>query len=262
MARYKPIDTRWGWARGDESARPAVKRRRSREQRRGSAVGGSVATASGDGTALQLRLQGDDQPIGNRWHGDAGDKGGKLRDRHAGVAAGVDRGEGCQIHCDVEREPVVAAIAFDLEAERSDLRAADIGAGRSRQPLGVHAVIGQQVDYGLLHAIDQRLHREAAALEVEQQVADDLAGAVVGDLPATVDLDDGHADVPEQVFRLAGKALREHRRMLAEPQFVGRAVITLGGKGLHRTPGRFIVDPAQLANYKTIFTHGWLVSSR
>ena len=71
---------------------------------------------------------------------------------------------------------------------------------------------------------------------------------VVGDLAATVDLDDGDANIPQQVLGLAGLAQREYWRMLDDPQFVGRFRCPGGGEFLHRVPGWFVVDPAETAD--------------
>ena len=84
-----------------------------------------------------------------------------------------------------------------------------------------------------------------APREIDQQVGDELARAVVGDLAAAVDLDHRYADVAQQVLGLAGLAEREHRRMFEQPQFVGSVGAALGGEGLHRTPGRFVFDYSQ-----------------
>ena len=114
--------------------------------------------------------------------------------------------------------------------------------------------------------LHQFAHLEAAALQVEQQVDDDLAGAVVGDLAAAVDLHDRDADVAQQVFGLAGQAQREHRRVLAEPEFVRRVGVARGGEVLHRAPGRLVVDQPEPAitidAHSTTLTSGCAVSSR
>jgi hypothetical protein len=117
------------------------------------------------------------------------------------------------------------------------LALADIDAGGARQALRRDAVAGQQVDHRLLDAIHQAAHLELAPAQVEQQIDHDLAGAVVSDLAAAVDLHHRDADVTQQVFRLAREALREYRRMLAEPEFVGRVGAARGGEFLHRGEG-------------------------
>jgi hypothetical protein len=117
----------------------------------------------------------------------------------------------------------------------------------------------------------QAAHLELAPAQVEQQVDHDLAGAVVGDLAAAVDLHHRDADVAQQVFRLARQALGEYRRMFAEPEFVGRVGAARGGEFLHRGEGRRVVDAAEprrrcrapgASAHSTTFTIGCAVSSR
>lgn len=109
-------------------------------------------------------------------------------------------------------------------------------------------MLGQKVDDGLLDRVDQFADLDLQPLQVEQEVDDDLAGTMVGDLAATVDLDDGDADIVQDVLALAGLAQREHRRMLDDPQFVGRFRCPPGGEVLHRAPGWFEIDPAETAD--------------
>ena len=107
-------------------------------------------------------------------------------------------------------------------------------------------------------------HLDLQALQVEQEVDDDLAGAMVGDLAAPVDLDDGDADIAQDVLALAGLAQREHGRMLDHPQFVGSFRCPPGGEFLHRAPGWFVIDPAETADLhpqSTTLTSGCAVRS-
>jgi hypothetical protein len=67
-------------------------------------------------------------------------------------------------------------------------------------------------------------------VEVEQQIDHHLAGAVIGDLAAAIDLDQRDAVIAQQVFRLAGLAERIDRRVFADPQFVGRLVVRVAVK--------------------------------
>jgi hypothetical protein len=152
---------------------------------------------------------------------------------------------------------------FDAQAERGDLGAADIDAGGAFEACRRDSVAGQQVDHRLFDAIDQAAHRKFAPAQVEQQVGDDLAGAVIGDLAAAIDLHHRDADVLEQMLRLARQALREYRRMFAEPEFVGSVGVACSGELLHRGEGRRVVDAAQPSDdHSTTFTIGCAVSSR
>jgi hypothetical protein len=106
-------------------------------------------------------------------------------------------------------------------------------------------VFGQKLDDRLLQAADEFAHLEAAPGKVEQRIDDDLAGAVVGNLSAAVDLDQRNAVIDKPVFRPACLPEGVNRRMLAEPQFIQRRRVAGGGEIDHRPPGRRVVDAAQ-----------------
>ncbi len=172
-----------------------------------------------------------------------------LDDFQASIAARVDRRKGGKIHIDIERQAVVAATVLDFQTEGGDLGVADVDARRAGAALGMDAMRRQKVDHPLLDGGDQFAHLDFQPGQVEQQVDHDLAGAVVGDLAATVDLDDGDADIFKDMFGLAGLAERVDRRVLDDPQFVGRFGRAAGREFLHRAPGWLVVDPAQTANF-------------
>jgi hypothetical protein len=76
----------------------------------------------------------------------------QLRDFQAGIAAGIDRRKGREFHVHVERHAMVAAAAFHAQAERGDLGAADIHAGRAGHCARRAGRIGEQIDDRLLDA--------------------------------------------------------------------------------------------------------------
>jgi hypothetical protein len=123
---------------------------------------------------------------------------------------------------------------------------------------------GEKVDDRLLNGDNQLAYLDFQSAQVEQQIDHDLARAVVSDLAAAVDLDDRDADILQNVFRLAGLTERVNRRMFDDPQFVGRFRLAAGGKGLHRLPGRLVLNPAQAFDqqaHSATFTSGWPVKS-
>lgn len=64
------------------------------------------------------------------------------------------------------------------------------------------------------------------------------------------------------VLGLAGLAQGVHRRVLDQPQLVGRGGVPLGGEVLHRPPGGFVGHAAGAADdHSTTFTIGWDDSS-
>ncbi len=168
--------------------------------------------------------------------------------RSPGITARVDVGERGQVHVHVERQAVVAAAVLDFQSECGDLRAVDIHAGCFLAALSGHAVFCQQVDHCLFHQPHQFAHVDLPAAHVEQQVGDDLAGAVIGDLAAAVDLDHWNIGTVQQVFRLAGKTLGVYGRMLHQPDFIACSAIPLGGEFFHRIPGRLVFDQSQRMN--------------
>ena len=84
---------------------------------------------------------------------------------------------------------------------------------------------------------DQSAHAETEPRQVEQRIDDELAWAVIGHLTAAIDVH--HRDVAgrEQVLRSRVHPHCEHRRMLQEPELVGRRRIARVDVPLHRVPG-------------------------
>src|SRR3990172_566650 len=168
-----------------------------------------------------------------------------LRDAQSGLAARVDVGERGQVHVHVQHKAVIAAAVLDLQSQRGVFAFADIPAGRILAALRSHAEFAEQVDYRLLHQAHQFAHIDLPAAQVEQQVGDDLAGAVIGDLSAAIDLYYRDVRAVQQVFRFARRALGETGGVLPQPYLVARLGPALGGEALHRIPGRLILDQAQ-----------------
>ena len=130
------------------------------------------------------------------------------------------------------------------------------------------AAVGQRAQHRLLQAVHVFLDEVAAPAQVDQRIGHDLSGAVVGDLAAAVGGDDRDVARRQHVVGLAGQALREHRRVLAKPELVGRVRVARGREVLHRLVGGQVVDPAKRAQfhragpYRTTFTIGWVDSVR
>ena len=140
---------------------------------------------------------------------------------------------------------MVGAAVADAQAERGDLGRADINAGGAVAPLGRHALLGEKIDDGLFNGRDQFAHLDLQAMQIQQQVDHDLAGAVVGDLAATVDLDQRNADIAQDVLRFAGLAQGVDRGVLDNPEFVRGLGGAVGGERLHGFEGRRVVDLPQ-----------------
>ena len=167
---------------------------------------------------------------------------------------------------------MIAATAPDAQAERGDLGdaavlAVDIDAGCPVETPGGDALSGKQVDDCLFDARDEVLDLEAAPGEIDQQIENDLAGAVVGDLSAAINPDERNRGRTQEVLGFAGLAERIDRWVLATPDFIGGGWGPCGGEIDHRLPGRLILRPPEAAKYRrvdqsTTLTKGWLESSR
>ena len=113
-------------------------------------------------------------------HGDAVD---------AARGDGVEGGEG--LRGDVEGEAVHGDPFADADAEGGDFAVADPDAGEAFLAGGGDVVVGEGADEGFLEEAEVGVEVLAVVAEVEDGVADELAGAVIGALAAAIDFDDG-----------------------------------------------------------------------
>ena len=129
-----------------------------------------------------------------------------------GDAAGDDVVEVAEIGGDVEGEAVGGDGLGDVDADGGDFLFADGAAGEGpdagefADALGGDAEIFAGEDEGFFHEADEVDGAEVraafageVAAEVEDGVADELAGAVVGDVAAAVDFVDFYGSAGEQV---------------------------------------------------------------
>src|SRR5690606_24707050 len=107
---------------------------------------------------------------------------------------------------------------------------------------------GEQLDQALLHGGNQFPHTQAQPPQIKHQVADQLAGAVVGHLPAPLHLDDRNIPRRQQVLGLAGLPLGEHRRVLQQPDLVSRPGIALGGQRAHGVQRGLVFHQPQMTH--------------
>ena len=156
---------------------------------------------------------------------------GELRHGEARIAAGIDVGERREVHRDVDGEAVVRAAVAHLEPQRRDLRLAAVAphvdARRRRLAVGGDAHANQAIlpPRPRWPGPSSRTPRPRPP-QVEQQVRDELAGTVVGDLPAAVDLEHRDAVVAQQVLASGrrGPACRSAgaRSARSRPRVCGR----------------------------------------
>ena len=97
-------------------------------------------------------------------------------------------------------------------------------------------VAGHRVDHRALQRLNERARVEPKAAQIEQDVDDLLSRPVIRNLSAAIDLHDRDAAAREHVLAVASHAERVDRRMLDEPDFVGRLPYPLRREGLHVRP--------------------------
>ena len=88
-------------------------------------------------------------------------------------------------------------------------------------PLAAHVEGGQRADDPFLDGGDEAAHVRRAALEIEHDIADPLAGTVIGELAAAARGVDRKARL-DQLLRLRRGAGGVERRMLDEPDQFAR----------------------------------------
>ena len=132
-------------------------------------------------------------------------------------AAGIDELEVTQVGGDVEGEAVGGDSAGDVDADGADFSFASRAgllvvkaapdAGESGDATGADAVDSAEADEGLFHHSDEVDWTEAAAAgvlkaaEIEDRVADQLSGAVVGDVAPAIDFVQGDPAAGQQFIR-------------------------------------------------------------
>ena len=196
-----------------------------------------------------------------------------------GIAAWVDPAEGRQIHPDVQCQTMVGTVPRDLDAERRDLAESierprggdseafarrnrlqrgmseriletDIDAWRTRNPVTGHPEGLERAKHAMLQPIDVLLDEDAQPAQIDERIGDDLPRTVIGDLAAAVGADQWNVRaLAQQVLWFAGNPLREHWRMLADPDLVSGALAPGRIECTHRIVDRPIVDPTQQAYF-------------
>src|SRR6185295_18049751 len=139
---------------------------------------------------------------------------GELCHLQSGISAGIDALKRLEVHVHIEREAVITRAAADAQADAGDLAAVNVHARRVLAALGTDAEAGTVLDDGAFQRGDEVAHAEPRAADVDEWIDHELAGAVIGDLPAAIDLHDGNVAGREHVAGVAVQTLREHRRML------------------------------------------------
>ena len=132
-------------------------------------------------------------------------------------AAGIDELKVTEVGGDVEGEAVGGDSAGDVDTNGADFsfaRRAGLlvvkaapDAGESGDATGADAINSAEADQRFFHHADEVDGTESAAAgvlqaaEIEDRVADQLSGAVVGDVAATIDFVQGDTAAGQQVIR-------------------------------------------------------------
>src|SRR5439155_2315669 len=140
------------------------------------------------------------------------------------------------------------------DADGHDLAVADPDAGIARQPARLNAEVGEGVDQANLEVAQVEADVRCGA-QIEDRIADQLAGTVIGDVAAAIDLE--ARDAARRKFRLVEKDVVAGAtpadgvgvRMLEQNQRVGdQAGAALVCYSSLEVPGFLIRNPAEPAN--------------
>ena len=170
---------------------------------------------------------------------------GNARDPQAAIAARIDARERFEVAVQIQAQAVIGAAATDLQSQRGDLRICDINTGHAGAPVPGNADAAQRFDDDALDQFHQLPHPEVAPAEIQQQINHQLAGPVVGDLPAAVARHDRNVAGRKQMLATPGQTQRVHRRMLREPDLVRRARVAHAVECAHRLEGDTVVGHAE-----------------
>jgi hypothetical protein len=149
-----------------------------------------------------------------------------------GDAAGNDQVKIAEVGGDVEGETVGGDPAADVDADGGEFFFGDIArrlnpeAGFAGDAMGGDAEIGGRADHDFFEGADVPVNVAADGIEIENGIADDLPGAVIGDVTAAIGFAELDIFLAEDIFGgekifLAGVAAEgEDVGMLAEEEDV------------------------------------------
>jgi hypothetical protein len=161
------------------------------------------------------------------------------------VTAGVDAGEWLGIERHVQGNAVVTRPPANADAHARKLAVIYVDARRAAAALRDHTELRHVVDDAAFQRRDEIANAKTRTTQVDERIHHELAGPVIRDLPAAIDLHNGNVTRREHVRGARIHAQRVHRRMLEEPDLVGRVLGALVGEALHGMPGGHIVHAAE-----------------
>ena len=186
----------------------------------------------------------------------------------AGVAARVDAVKWLQVHLYVQCQAVVGAMSGYLDPESADFakasegvfawfRGAQLGVikrvvqsnvdtGRRVNAMAHHVQGRQGPDDGLFKLVNVLFYKITCALQVDEGVGNELARAVVRDLPTPITRDNRYVARIVHVIRLTSQPLGEYCWVLAVPNLVWGVGVAGIGKRAHRIKRRLVGDYSQI----------------
>ena len=156
--------------------------------------------------------------------------------------------DGGEVAADVEGEAVHADPVADTDADGGDFSVDHPCAGEAFAAAGCDAEVGANFDQQVLEGAQVAMKVLTMVAEVEDGIADELAGAVIGGLAAAIDLDDGMGKMrgAAQAGLVRGAANGVNRVVLEEQELIGDgAGAALGNEAVLEGEGLPVIDPAQ-----------------
>jgi hypothetical protein len=180
--------------------------------------------------------------------------------RHAAVgdAAGDDQAEIVQIGADIEGEPVTGYPAREAHTDRGQFVATHPDAGQARDPRRRDPEIACHPYEDFFEVTHVAVDVATIGIEVNDRVAHDLAGTVVGHIAAASGLEDLDAPGGQHVLgrqnvgttAVAADAQGQHRRVLDEEQQIADVPrLALGDEGTLQRKRIGIRDQAKPADF-------------
>src|SRR5262249_19895941 len=117
----------------------------------------------------------------------------ELRHLQSLVTTRVDPLKRLEIEIHIQREAVITAVPADANSNTTEFFARNINAGRAAARLGRDSEFERKPDDALLQSSHDVAHTQLRAPQVHERIHHQLAGTVVGDLSATIDLH--HRDI-------------------------------------------------------------------
>src|SRR5947208_7437096 len=118
-----------------------------------------------------------------------------------------------------------------VDPDARDLAVPSPHAGVTRIPRGGYAEPGERVDQRLLEGAEVPVELPLVTRQLDDRVADELAGSVERHVPAALDLEDLDAIAAEEMPSIGVAAQRHHRWLCHQEQHVVRHTALAAGLG-------------------------------